>query len=207
MTTEIYGGRDLNDIFGGRKWRDVYSSILRATVKRWPMMKHEDVEDAVQGAMVDLVDYWIQLPSSVSDDTQRNFAYAVTRGTWKANSFLGKMLQENNSQISLEELEVLENSSENFITELANEPFGDWPSERAPEWYSPSAEDVMFDNEMHDVISNAINSLSENDFEEWFDDFWSGESLVEIAERRNVSPDTIRMRRNRGLTRLAEQTK
>ena len=197
----------MKNIFGERKWSDVHNSIMRNTIRRWPMMNLYDIEDAVQNAMTDLVDYWIELPSSVSDDTQRNFAYAVTRGTWKAKSALGVRANELQSLISLEELEIIENSNDETIGELAVEPFADYSNERAKSHNSPSAEEVMFDKMAHDDILNAINNLSDNDFESWFADFWSGDSLVEIAERQDVTPDTIRMRRNRGLNRLAEQTK
>jgi RNA polymerase sigma factor (sigma-70 family) len=201
------GGRDLNYIFGKRNWPDVYSSIMRNVSRRWPKMNSFDIEDSVSAAMGDLIDYWIELPSSVSDDAQRNFAYAVTRGTWKAHSHLGKRSNELESSISLEELEIIENSNDEIIVELAVEPFGSYVSERAPSNYSPSAEETMFDMMAHDEILNAINNLSDDDFNNWFLDFWSGDSLVEIAERTDVSPDTVRMRRNRGLNRLAEQAK
>lgn len=207
MSEKDFGGRDLNDVFGDRSWPDVHWSIFRNTIKRWPKMSVDDVEDAVGEAMADLIEYWIQLPSSVSSDTQRNFAYAVTRGTWKAKTALGRLSQRMDTLISLDELEILENSSEDMIGELAVEPFGDYPSDRAPDRHSPSAEEVMFDKIAHDEILDAINNLSSEDFDSWFADFWSGDSLVEIAERQNVSPDTVRMRRNRGLNRLADETK
>lgn len=200
-------GRDLNYVFGKRNWPDVYWSIFKNVSRRWPKMNPYDIEDSVSAAMGDLIDYWIQLPSSVSDDTQRNFAFAVTRGTWKAHAHLGKRSEELESSVSLEELEIIENSNEEMITELAVEPFAAYVSDRAPSNHTPSAEETMFDMMAHDEILNAINNLSDDDFDSWFVDFWSGESLVEIAERQDVSPDTIRMRRNRGLNRLAEQAK
>lgn len=166
-------------------------------------MNEFDLEDAVSAAMLDLFDYWVNLKSSISDDPHRNFAYAVTRGTWKAKSVLGDRASEIETTSSLDELEYMMSDGEDKIGELASEPFADYTSDRVPRYQAPSAEDVLFDHFLHDDILNAINNLDGRDFDGWFSDFWSGDSLVDIAKRENVTPDTIRMRRNRGLDRLA----
>jgi DNA-directed RNA polymerase specialized sigma24 family protein len=194
---------DIENLFGDRTWEHVRASITRATVRRWPQMNPYDIEDAVSTAMVDLVDYWLTLGSSVSSDTQRNFAYAVTRGTWKAKAALGERAEEIETSSSLEELDFMMAELDSPIGELAVEPFADYVSDRAPKFQAPSAEEVLFDHLLHDEVLTAINRLSEDELDGWFADFWSGESLVDIAEREKVSPDSVRMRRNRGLDRLA----
>lgn len=193
------------NVFGKRNWQDVRNSVLRNITRRWPQMNGYDLEDAASVAMLDLVDYWANLSSSVTDDTERNFAYAVTRGTWKAKDALGKRSIELTQSASLEELELLDSDCEDMLGELATEPFGDYSGDRAPGYQAPSAEDVMFAQIEHDQLLEIVNNLSPREFNEWFTDFWSGESLVDIAERKNVSPDSIRMKRNRGLERLASR--
>lgn len=197
--------KDINKIFEPRTWQDVRSSITRNTARRWPQMSEFDVDDAVSAAMLDLIDYWVNLKSSISDDPQRNFAYAVTRGTWQAKAALGVRRNEIDTTTSLDELEFLSNEPEQQINELALEPFADYTSER-PQWIqSPSAEDVLFDHLQHDELIELINNLDESELENWFSDFWSGESLTEIAKRDNITLDAVRKRRTRGLDKLANK--
>lgn len=194
---------DINNLFGERNWQDVRNSITRNTARRWPQMNEFDVDDAVSAAMLDLIDYWVNLKSSISDDPQRNFAYAVTRGTWQAKSALGARKNEMDNLSSLEELEYIDGDREPQIGEFATEPFADYTGERPPRFQSPSAEEVLFDHLQHDELLNVINNLSESEFEGWFSDFWSGDSLTEIASRDKVTLDAVRKRRNRGLDKLA----
>jgi hypothetical protein len=57
--------------------------------RKFPRANRDDIEDAVAWAMVDLVDYWIQLPSSVIDDDQRRtFNQACWRAERMAITFL-----------------------------------------------------------------------------------------------------------------------
>lgn len=66
--------------------RDVVTLRLR---RKFPRANTDDIEDAVSLALVDLVDYWLQLPSSiVEDDPDRTFWQACKRGTWMATTFL-----------------------------------------------------------------------------------------------------------------------
>lgn len=49
----------------------------------------DDIDDAVAWAMVDLVDYWVTLKSSiVEDQPERTFWQACKRATWMATSFI-----------------------------------------------------------------------------------------------------------------------
>lgn len=194
---------DINNLFGDRNWQDVRDSITRNTARRWPQMNEFDIDDAVSAAMLDLIDYWVNLKSSISDDPQRNYAYAVTRGTWQAKAALGTRKTEMENLSSLDELEYVSNESDQQIGEFATEPFADYTGERAPRFQSPSAEEVLFEHMQHDELINVINSLSPNEIEGWFSDFWSGDSLTEIAERDNVTLDAVRKRRTRGLDKLA----
>lgn len=77
------------NLFGDRDWNDVRNVVTRRMRKKFPRARQDDIEDAVSLAMVDLVDYWIQLDSSVvPDDTTRTFWQACLRGTWMAATFL-----------------------------------------------------------------------------------------------------------------------
>lgn len=57
--------------------------------KRFRRANQDDLDDAVSLAMVDLVDYWVQLDSSIiPDNPDRTFWQACKRGTWMATTFL-----------------------------------------------------------------------------------------------------------------------
>lgn len=77
------------NLFGDRDWNDVRSVVTRRMRRRFPRAGLDDIEDAVALALVDLVDYWIQLPSSIVEDCPRQtFWRACKRATWMATTFL-----------------------------------------------------------------------------------------------------------------------
>lgn len=76
-------------IFGNRDWNDVRDVVTRRVRRKFPRAGSLDIEDAVGGAMLDLVDYWIENPSSVdSENPDKTFWFACKRGTWIATSLL-----------------------------------------------------------------------------------------------------------------------
>ena len=76
-------------LFGDRDWGDVRTVVVRRMRRRFPRAHTEDIEDAVSLAMVDLVDYWVQLESSIrEDEPSHTFWLACKRATWMATTFL-----------------------------------------------------------------------------------------------------------------------
>lgn len=69
----------IEDAFG-RSQEYTWDSLRKYTVwhvhNRFPRTSPDDIDDAVSEAMVKLVDYWAGLPSSLTDDYHRNWAYA-----------------------------------------------------------------------------------------------------------------------------------
>lgn len=195
--------KEIDNIFGERTWLDVRREVLRVIARRWRGMQLHDVEDAVSDAMLDLVDYWVQLGSSVTTDTDRNYAYAIRRGIWRANERLVKLMNERDGSVSLEHLGAIEAGDTGFISGLATEPFAESFTSHTPHGMQESAEDTLFAQVEHDMVLDIVESLGEEEFDRWFADFWSGDSLADIAERRGEQLETVRRRRLRGLARLA----
>lgn len=77
------------NIFGRRDWTDVQSVLFARIWKKFPRARGDDIDDAVALAMVDLIDYWIHLSSSiVTGNPDKTFWQACKRGTWMATTFL-----------------------------------------------------------------------------------------------------------------------
>lgn len=54
--------------------------------------------------MVDLCDYWLDAPGSVTTNPERNFWFASRRATWVGLAFLGQEVVLQQSQVGLDDL-------------------------------------------------------------------------------------------------------
>lgn len=174
---------------------------------RYPMVQREVVEDCVQTALVDLLDYWVNLPSSVDpDNPQRNFAFAKRRGFHTAQSFLHQEFRRSNQEVpSLFPGEYGDeiggysgtNSGGEFLSGTGIVSIEDLPNgDRNP------VEDEVVDAEDRHRVSAAIASLSQEQIDRWFGGFISGESVREDARRNGISHQAAHTRRQRGLALL-----
>lgn len=154
--------------------------------RRFPRASFDDIEDAVALAMVDLVDYWVQLASSIDyDDPERTFWLACKRATWMATTFLTQEWDMRDSP-----LEALSGGEGEVVY--------DRPGRPAPTRYTASPEDVVLDDldreRFQHFIADQLNQLGE-----WLRPFMSGVTTREQARQEGVSQSAIAYRWQRRL--------
>lgn len=183
---------DLTNIFGDKTWDDVRQYITAKVVRKWPGMSREDVEDAVSDGVCDLVGYWVDLPSSVSPDPDRNYRFAVRRGSWVA---FGCLAARRDLLHSWAEgfNETHPNSAEEKrqLIEEQNDPTDE------PEYILCLAEDLA-------TVRGRIADLPDDEWDRWLEGFASGKSQRAIARESGLSQEAVRKRQQKGLARLAE---
>lgn len=170
----------LDDVFGDKNWGDVQKSLTRRLQRRFSgRLDFDDIEDAVASAMLDLVDYWVHLPSSLKPDNPgRNFNFAVQRGTWMATAFAVQRM------LSLATLVPLD---EQYV----------YPEMVTP---GPEPEDFMEDEEA--TVRNFLSTLPEEEFSSWLTSYLNGETVREAAAREGTHFMSVHERRTRGLKRV-----
>lgn len=178
--------------FGDRTWNDVRDRIHVKLSMRWPRWDYADLEDAVSSAMVDLCDYWVGLDSSISEDTSRNFNYAVWRGTLYAAAIQGQRYRESTGLEPLEEMLTEENAG---VLNRQTTTFG----------HEPSAEELVVEKAEMEALRAAIESMPETDFESWLGDWLNGLSAREAAKQQGVSSRTIDGLRKNGVNRIKQR--
>lgn len=185
--------QDLNP-FGLRGWEDVRVQVNYRLLRKFPSTPREDLEDAVSSAMVDLVDYWVNLGSSVSKDTDRNFNYAVWRGTRTALAFLVQRFKDYAAEPFLEQL----------LHDLASS------DEHSPpeEWFlvdpGPGPEELALDELDRRALLDYFDAEGVEDWEMWAQDYLDDLTVREAAERQGVSHVAVVKRRQRGIRRMKE---
>ena len=137
--------------------------------------------------MVDLVDYWVSLESSISSDPARNFAFAIRRGTWTATTFLVEAFERHGTEQSLD-IDV---------------EFDERPMDLAVDHRSPEV--IYEENEEFSTVWEKVAQLSPEEYEGWFKSFIEGESVRQAAAREGVHRRCIEDRRRRGVRRLAAE--
>ena len=91
----VKGNMEVHNIFGPKRdWEDLRRILADYLWKRFWDISPDDVADAASAAMVDLMDRWIDYPTSVTNDVSRNWSYAMWRAKHTASNFLGKLLEE-----------------------------------------------------------------------------------------------------------------
>lgn len=159
--------------------------------RKWRGMPPEDIKDAVSEAMVDLWAYWVDLPSSWEEGSTpgRSFRYAVRRGCWTANNAIVKQYHEYGRRppTAVDVMYDIDDHSRDDYT---------FVNEETPE-------DLVVSVEDRDAIRRAIDSLTDEERERWFDAFISGMTTVEAAELAEVDQSAVVRRRRVGLRKLA----
>ena len=139
-----------------------------------------DIEDAVSCAMVDLVDYWVHLPSSIApENPDRNYCFAVTRGGWMAAAHVRRIVNEQAHTTPLDEMAAYH------------------PDLRQP---GPEPEDFEPDEEQQ--AREFLATLPEEEFSSWLEDYLAGRTVRASAQREDVTFAAIHQRRTWGLRRL-----
>lgn len=176
------------NLFGDKDWNDVRVAITRRTRRKFSRATSFDIEDAVSLAMVDLVDYWIQLASSIyPDDPQRTFNQACRRGEWMAATFL------------TQDWDKRDVPSEPLTTGISDTP-GDGHAPVARKW-SASPEDVVIRDmereRFHRFMAEQLDALGD-----WLEPYLAGVTQRQQAKREGVSQSAIARRWQSRMDRL-----
>ena len=175
----------LIDIFGPRGWGDVHHEVTRRLTRRYAyrLSTPHDIEEAVAGAMLDLVDYWVHLASSVDlDDPERNFKWATWRGTRTATQFLLQRINERSHVVSL---------SDDGVDSEYHSP----RSDRLADCTAGPEELACGDDEAKQV-RDLIDSLPAENHRRWLGGLLEGLTVREAAKAEGV-PCTTEWRRRR----------
>lgn len=171
------------NLFGDRDWNDVRNVTIRRTRKRFPRARQDDIEDAVSLAMVDLVDYWVTLASSIiPDDPERTFWQACKRGTWMATTFLTQ-----------------EWDARDVPVEALSTDRDDAPSLGITTASVPSPEDIVIRNMEREGFQRFLGSQM-SVVGDWLKPFVAGVSTREQARIEGVSQSAVAYRWQRRMS-------
>lgn len=177
---------NVDDLFGKKTWKHVHAAVFSKTLHKFPKAAHEDVDDAVGTAMLDLVNYWVNLPSSLTDDDpERNYQYAVTRGYWTAAGWMCGRFGQRSSEVSLDY-----DAEEPLPPELVDQ--------------APLAADLVEDADERERLREFITDLPPAELKQWLGSYLRGESTRAMANNCNISQPSAFHRRRRGINRLRE---
>jgi DNA-directed RNA polymerase specialized sigma24 family protein len=129
--------------------------------------------------MVDLCDYWVHAPGSVTSNQERNFWFAVRRATWMGMAFLGQELCLRGSQSSLDDL-----------MDMDQEPH----TLQGPE-------EVIIEEEMRETVLDLVDGLDDQRAG-WLKGHLGGMTCREEALHSGVPFQTVHWRRTKVLTEL-----
>lgn len=178
-------------LFGERSWNDVRDVVTLRTRRKFRRATQDDIEDAVAWAMVDLVDYWVQLPSSIDpDDPERTFWYACRRGTWMSAQYL-------TSEWDGRDIPVAALSEETSMAESGGSGI---PSS------APSPEDIVVSN--HDRKHLQAFMLDQHRrVGDWLEPFLEGRSTREQARVEGVNQSAVARRWQHRMASLIEDAR
>lgn len=161
------------EIFGSKTWEDLRRVLASYLWNRFYAISPDDVDDAVSEAMVDLLGYWIDLPSSVTEDTRRNWAFALWRAKHIGANRIHRLLTERGKIISFE---LPEEGEQTVLDLLAN---------------VPEPEPPTGDEERNERIREMLSSLDVEDLEKWLHPLLAGESQRAQARRQKIAQSSV----------------
>lgn len=163
--------------------------IAGRLLRKYPNTSKFDIDDVVAAAMLDLIEYWQHLPSSIDpDNPDRNFAYAIRRGTWMATEFLVQRFRDKELEVSLTDSREGDTHSTSLIERIASD-------EDTPERVVSEADELQ-------QIRNALADLPAGELRGWMDDYLAGVSERQQAAAEGVRRDIVMRRRRSGIKRL-----
>lgn len=163
------------NIFGDRDWTDVRKVIIYRLRKRFPRVtSNDDLDDAASLALVDLVDYWVTLPTSVvPDDPDKTFWQACKRGTWMATTFL-----------------VQEWDARPVPVEALSDDRDDAPQMGAVPTSPPTPEETVIADIEHEELNRFVSEQF-NRLGDWLTPFLNGTTTREQARIEGVSQQSL----------------
>lgn len=164
--------------------------------ERYPRASHDDLEDAVSEAMLWLVDYWLSLDRSMTDNGWSNWHGARDYGLRKAAEVL--------RDITLEHLETpsITDVPKGGVSELNTGQYDAMPhhGRRDEDWT-----DAPDDTSDEDDLVMAEELLREVVKEEWgasLTGYLSGQSVRDEAEATGVSKSQVARDREAAMRKL-----
>lgn len=180
--------------FGERTWLDVRKAVARKLGRRFPRVSGEVLDDALGDVVVDLIAYWQGLASSVSEDTDRNFYFAVKRGVWRGTTVLIERFRLG----SIEVLHHLPAELDGGCDDTDESP-ASWQSSFVDP--DPTPDEVVEELDAAERARRVLEELDSVELEDWFRSLLSGESERDAAKRLGISRSAYRDRRDVRLRR------
>jgi hypothetical protein len=153
----------------------------------------------VSEAIASLISYWAGLPSSLTEDVNRNWNYAVWRAQRHASTLMYRLVSE--EQPLYLDVEFEGNEADDSRSGNIDRPHTMY------EWLeykglivTPSPE--LSDDEYTAKVERFVSAIPTEEMEQWLDGVQRGESTRECARRTGVSHMTIARRRAAGRKRL-----
>ena len=161
--------------------------------RRFAQALTPDIEDAVSDAVLDLVEYWMDVPSSIdAEDPNRNFAYAVRRGWWVASKRLYGYMSRRDHECSMED----------FILQ------DDWGADNDNSFvqvdHDPTPDELAAEGDEQARAREVLRLLSADDWKHWGNAALTDRTVKECAKSEGVSPRAIRYRLETGVKRLRQ---
>jgi hypothetical protein len=174
-------------MFGSRSLTDVRHVVASRLVRQFGhSTPPDDIDDAVSFALVDLLDYWIHLGSSIdSSNPDATFWRACKRGHWMATQFLVQEFVERRRFIHWDDADAADDMTNEFA-----DP-------------SPSPEEVALTVDELTRLRDFVGSLPESEHSRWLRAYSAGMTEQEQATKEGVSQPAVHYRRARGLVRFA----
>lgn len=185
-------------IFGDKDWSDVRKEIARHVYWRfrWRGTSPDDLEDAIQAAILDLYDYWMELGGSLDPDKpDRNFKWAVWRGRRVAVGHLVNRFAELGHEVPY--TEVHEELHEDESRRYTHTGVG---ADRT----SPSPEEIVCERQEQEAARRFIERLPEAVTDAWLGDYLDGLTAKDSARKAGIGTNAMEQRRSRGMGALRD---
>lgn len=190
---------DVEFIFGERTWDDLRGELLARVRSRYRRVPVATAEDAVSVAVVDLLDYWVWLPTSVvEDDPDLTFRGALRHANWKASRYILRELRRPDRTTFTDLRADLDNDE-------ADDSFNEYLDTLMVDHTSEDPAEAAGESDLKRRAGRLLEDLSNADKVKWADGLLGGKTALESAMEVGVDVEAIHKRRQRGIRRLIER--
>lgn len=175
-----------------RTWDNVRQTLAVYLTRRFHHVSPEEVDDVVSSVMCDLIEKWVTYPSSISEDKQKNWNFAMRYCRWRGNERLFKRIQAREQEVGLDD----------YISGDPDHPqltYGDLADIQEFGRVSTEPSEASIQR-----MQAFLDSIDQSDLDGWIVPMVEGESVRDQAERegkRSNYPNVYRRRKN-GVKRL-----
>lgn len=193
------GLTNLSTAFGynpDHTWEVLRRVVKRSLKNRFYTVSEEDIEDATSDAVLRLVEYWAGLPTSLTENLERNWNYAC----WYARKYAAHCLSRN---LRATRHEVF------FSTPLSRNGDGGGrshnpaPDDTYENYVSSLAQEAEVTDQEYDArVDKFFEELSPDDLAE-FQPKAEGKTTRQLAREQGVSHQAVSARQSRRRNKLA----